>query len=58
MLTWICKNIGVIIVCAVLIAIVAAIIISTIRNKKQGRSSCGCGCSCCPMEETCHTDKI
>lgn len=58
MLTWICKNIGVIIVCAVLIAIVAAIIISTIRNKKKGRSSCGCGCSCCPMEETCHTDKI
>ena len=58
MLTWIYKNIGVIIVCAVLIAIVAAIIISMIRNKKKGRSSCGYGCSCCPMEEFCHTDKI
>ena len=50
MLTWICKNIGVIIVCAVLIAIVAAIIMSMIRNKKKGR--------CCPMEGSCHTDKI
>lgn len=57
MLTWIIDNIATIIICAVLIAIVAAIIVSMIRNKKKGKSSCGCGCSDCPMSSSCHPKK-
>lgn len=57
MLNWIIENIATIIVCAVLIVIVAAIIASMIRNKKQGKSACGCGCSSCPMGGSCHSKK-
>ena len=38
---------GNIIVGAVLLAAVAAVIFTMIRNKKKGKSSCGCGCSTC-----------
>lgn len=57
MLAWILENIATIIICAVLIAVVAAIIVSMIRNKKKGKSSCGCGCADCPMSGSCHSDK-
>ena len=56
MFTWIADNIGTIIVCAVLIAIVSAIIISMVRKKRKGKSMvCNCGsCSGCPMSGSCH----
>ena len=56
MITWITNNIGTIIVCAVLIAIVAAIIVSMVRKKKAGKSViCSCGnCRNCAMSGTCH----
>ncbi len=56
MFSWISANIGTIIICAVLTAIVAAIIVSMIRKKKRGRSMvCDCGhCSSCPMSGSCH----
>ena len=57
MLAWISENIANIIICAVLIAVVAAIIVSMIRNKKKGKSSCGCGCADCPMGSSCHSKK-
>ena len=57
MLTWISENIATILICAALIAIVAAIIGSMLRNKKQGKSSCGCGCADCPMNGSCHCEK-
>ena len=57
MLTWISENIATILICAALIAIVAAIIGSMLRNKKQGKSSCGCGCAGCPMNGSCHSEK-
>ncbi len=57
MLTWISENIATILICAALIAIVAAIIGSMLRNKKQGKSSCGCGCADCPMNGSCHSEK-
>ena len=46
MFAWIAENIGTIIICAVLIAIVAAIVIIMIINRKRGNSSCGCSCGC------------
>lgn len=57
MLTWFSQNIATIILCAVLIAVVAAIIIHMIKNKKKGKSACGCGCADCPMRSACHTQK-
>lgn len=41
----------------VLVAVVLAAVLivrSLIKNKKQGKSSCGCGCSNCAMSEACH----
>ncbi len=56
MLQWISANIWTIIICAVLIGIVAAIIISMIRKKRSGKSvvcNCGC-CKGCAMQGSCH----
>lgn len=38
-------------------AVVAAIIISMVLNRKKGKSSCGCGCLNCPMSGSCHSKK-
>ena len=57
MLAWILENLGTIIICLVMIAVVAAIINGMVRNEKKGRSSCGCGCAHCPMHDNCHTKK-
>ena len=48
------NNIGTIAVAAVLIAVLAAIALKIIRDRKNGRSACSCGCSGCPMSEKCH----
>lgn len=57
MLTWISENIATIIICAVLIAVVAAVIGKMVRDKKKGKSSCGCGCANCAMNGSCHSGK-
>lgn len=56
MMAWITNNIGTIVICAVLIAIVAAVIISMIRKKRAGKSLvCGCpSCKGCAMSGQCH----
>lgn len=56
MFQWIVSNIWTIIICAVLIAIVTAIIVSMVKKKKQGKSMvCNCGnCKSCPMSGSCH----
>ena len=56
MFTWIAENIWTIIICAVLIAIVAAIIINMIKKKRAGKSVvCNCGnCKGCAMSGSCH----
>ena len=54
MLTFLLDNIGTIVV-----AVVAAIIISHFRAKKKGKSSCGscgCGCASCAMAGKCHSN--
>ena len=56
MWNWITDNIGTILICLVLIAIVSAIIISMVKKKKAGKSMvCSCGnCKTCPMGGSCH----
>lgn len=54
MFTWIANNLGTLIVCLALTVIVAVITAHIIRDRKQGKSSCGCGCSNCAMACSCH----
>ena len=55
MFAWIFENIATIIICIVLFAVVTAIIVSMVRGKKKGKSSCGCGCADCPMSGSCRS---
>ena len=57
MAAWFAENAGTIIVSLILAGIVIAVIVSKIRAKKQGKSSCGCGCESCAMHGACHPDK-
>ena len=54
MMAWLAENLGTIIISLILIAVVAAIIISTVRDKKKGKSSCGCDCAHCGGCGSCH----
>ena len=49
MLNWITANLSTIVISAILLAIVTSISLHLIRQKKQGRSSCGCNCAHCAM---------
>ena len=54
MLTWFVENMATIIISAVLVLVVAAILVSIVRGKRKGNSSCGCGCAGCAMHGACH----
>ena len=56
MFNWISENIGNIIAIVILAAVIAAIVIHLIKQKKRGKSSCGCSCSSCPMKNSCHSN--
>ena len=54
MLQWISTNIGTILISPLLLAAVALIIRSMMRDKKQGKSSCGGNCAGCAACGACH----
>ena len=54
MLQWICENIGTIAVGLVLLAVVILIVRIMMRDKKQGKSSCGGNCAGCAACGSCH----
>ena len=45
---------GTILVAVILAAIVAGIIYKLVKDKKQGKISCGGCCGCCPNSSRCH----
>ncbi|MCR5337848.1 MAG: FeoB-associated Cys-rich membrane protein [Lachnospiraceae bacterium] len=53
MVSWMADNLGTIIVSVILIVAVAAALRVIIRNKKQGRISCGGDCAHCMMQAGC-----
>lgn len=55
MFTWIANNIWTIVICAVLVAVVALIVVSLVKDKKKGKSTCGCNCAHCAMAGICHS---
>jgi len=57
MINFIISNLATIIISAVLVAVAVLIIVKTIKNKKNGKTSCGCGCSGCPSSEFCHKNQ-
>lgn len=57
MLQWIQTNLGTMLICAVVIVIVAWIVRSLVRQKRQGKSACGCNCAHCAMHGACHQQK-
>ena len=57
-MAWLMENLGTIIVAVIVVAVLSLVSIRMVRNKKQGKSTCGCGCGGCgshcehsPMEE-------
>ena len=54
MLNWITANLSTIVISAILLAIVTSISLHLIRQKKQGKSSCGAGCAHCTNAGCCH----
>lgn len=57
MLDWLTENLATIIVLIAVVAVVAGVIAVMVRDKKQGKSSCGCSCGNCPMSGKCHEKK-
>ncbi|MCR4814193.1 MAG: FeoB-associated Cys-rich membrane protein [Lachnospiraceae bacterium] len=57
MITWIVSNIGTIVVALIVAGVLTAIVISVVRDKKAGKSSCGCGCANCAMKGQCHKER-
>ncbi len=49
MISWITGNLGTILITVLLVLIVAEIILSMIKDKRRGRSSCGGNCAHCRM---------
>ena len=57
MLAFLAQNAGTIVVLAVLIAVLTAIAVKFIRDKKNGKGLCSCGCSECASRDICHAQK-
>jgi len=54
LLAWLEANLATILVGLAVVAILTAVTLHLVRQKKQGKSSCSCGCSGCPMSGSCH----
>lgn len=46
-----------ILICIVVFGAIALAAYKLIKDKREGKSSCGCGCSTCPMSGKCHEEK-
>ena len=57
MLTWLMENMATLIISFILLFMVAGVVVSMVRGKRKGKSSCGCGCSGCAMNGACHPGK-
>ncbi len=55
MLDWLTAYGGTVAVILLVAAVVGFAVYSIVRDRKQGKSSCGCGCATCPMSGSCST---
>lgn len=54
MIDFIVNNLSTILISVFLIAIIAAVIVLLVKDKKHGKSTCGCGCKNCAMRGECN----
>jgi hypothetical protein len=54
MLAWLSEYLGTVIAALVLLAVIIAVAVSLVRDKKAGRSTCGANCAHCAMAGSCH----
>lgn len=54
MVQWLTDNLGNILISLLLAAVVILAVHKIIKDKRQGKSSCGCNCSHCAMSGACH----
>ena len=57
MVALIFDNLPTVIVCGVVLAAVVLAVLSIVRDKKKGKSSCGCSCGTCSMSGSCHKNE-
>ena len=55
MLEWLSNNWANILIIALVTALVVLAIVSMVRDKKEGKSSCGCNCANCALAGKCHS---
>ena len=55
MFAWLAENIGTIGVVLILAVIVFLIVFKLVKNKNQGKSTCGGNCAHCALHGSCHT---
>lgn len=55
MLDFILANGGTIVVGLAVAALLTAVTVKLVRDKRSGKSSCGGGCAGCPCSGSCHT---
>ncbi len=53
MISWLAHNLVTILLCLLLAAAVAAIIVKIVKDRKKGKTSCGCNCANCAMSGAC-----
>ena len=54
MLSWLAQNLATILICLFLAAVIAAILVKLVNDRKKGKTSCGCDCAHCSMSGACH----
>ena len=54
MLSFLLANLSTIVIAAVLLLVVVLIVLKLVRDRKNGKTSCGCGCENCPSHHMCH----
>ncbi|MDR3114528.1 MAG: FeoB-associated Cys-rich membrane protein [Treponema sp.] len=52
MISFIAENLSTIIVGALVLGLISAALVRTIRNYRKGKSPCGCGCGCDECSKT------
>ena len=57
MIVWLTENFATILISITLVAVITLIIMSMVKGKKHGKSSCGCNCAHCPMSGNCQPKK-
>lgn len=57
MLEWLAANIGTIIVALIVIAVIAFVVFRMVKDKKEGKFSCGANCAHCACRGDCHNHR-